>query len=71
MTGTTTDRDALSAIVRAIEANGTARAEEYDLAGILRETHAFDYPRGYHQTATSEEFWESVQRNEKAPALAG
>ncbi|UOE45941.1 hypothetical protein [Agromyces larvae] len=66
-----TDREAISQISAAIEANGTARADEYDVRAILDATHEFTPRAGFVQTATVEEFWEAVGRNEKAPTEAG
>lgn len=59
----------------AIEAAGTevARAAEYDLDAIARECYEYRsqpgkaQAAGFVQTSTTEEFWASVQRNEKAP----
>ena len=64
----TTKADVVAEITQAIE-NGDARAEEYDLDAIADECFTYDpaaghiQHAGYHQTATVEEFWQSVERH--------
>lgn len=63
----TTRHDVNAEIVAAIESGGSAFADEYDLDAIADECYPYNPgQQAFVCTATTDEFWASVQRNARA-----
>lgn len=72
----TTADEAKGAIVEAIEANGTAKGDEYDIEGIFNDAYQYIVPTdeegnehvdqaGFEQVVDDEGFWRLVQVHAK------